>query len=578
MNEINNLQPLIPIPEEETKMKQPTKFMVELKDNTLFEFLIDTKDPNEMTNWEIIKEFKNCVENLMNIRNIRYLDVKKNNISTLLSIQENLRDRCDLFNSLKSNTTKVNDNKFVMNTYRLGGRYIDDIDLTGFNSITETTIIRQKDRVKKDGKVYSGWRISFASYCYAVYSPSHKPETTAAFKKEYKHVLLVNETPDGIRLMWCDNKKRVPLWGRSYRNIKEFANDLMASNTIGRAIESVYELMETIYTQEQVLPILEYWPVAKNRTRKATTLQLYDVPQRHLKLLSTWRNEGQSIKTLLNQVYGKSGLNGLTKNAFGGLNKIDTLKELTNIIETVKIFKNFPPSFFDQMTWYGTYWEQAFDGANADRNRFEYFVKTFTFNQKTKTISTRLMEDMLICVSDNQDYDISEAHSRLIASAIDCSVMLKLIPVGRARNTIVQHVKDHKFGVSQIHEHLVIESRKYNQEDIKLVYPKQMQQFNNTEILPGISFHTADTSHTLIEWGGKQNNCIGSYRDRIVSKETYVVGFKNIATDEWIGHSSLNGTTWESTQLLGKFNRSLDPKDHKSITKWMNQNLQRGQK
>lgn len=537
----------------------PQLFCIELDDGSIFETEVSTTDPAYMTSWDIMKEIQKYVATWMSFMG----HTKPNVFNDLSRLIDALERRYETLVSFKPENVQVNKDRYELRRMRTDSQEWREIQRPCYYSIIETTMIRQKTKVREDGKTYSGWRIYFTGYSYTTYDQNYKPNSSV-FKKDFQHVLLVNETVHGVRLMWVDNKTKTPLWGRSDVNIKEFTRSLWRGPMFN-AINQAYLLLQSIYPPKEVLPILEYIHPETYPMNTAPGLQLYGIGQRDLKVLSAWKNEGQNIKNLLNSVYGKSGIDGLSKNSFRSLSHIYLLRDLKAAIDITRTFKLLPASFFNDINI--SNWSKI-----SDKREIPYFIKTFVHNNKTGISSKKIMDDILALLRTDEDGRYNTRELEYLFR--DSVVMFKQIPRGRARSIVIDHIRNQKLGLTDLHDYITIEALKYQGVNKKLSYPKKLKEFHNQQILPNITFHIAEDTHTLAEWGGVQNNCIGTYGDRVINNSIYVVGFKDITTGYWIGHSSLMPGTFEPTQLLGKHNARLEEDLDKSIRKWMKENLQ----
>ena len=141
------------------------------------------------------------------------------------------------------------------------------------------------------------------------------------FIRDLKVRLTINETPDGVRLLWFVNGK--PQW-RMETSQMAFSNHF---HRTGQIIQEVVNQIKDIYSPEDFIPILKY--MQKPSSREFT---LYGLSQRWMKKLSG----GTNPKQILNNIYGKDGQDGLSKNAFGGLNKITSFATFATAAEVVR--------------------------------------------------------------------------------------------------------------------------------------------------------------------------------------------------------------------------------------------------
>jgi hypothetical protein len=298
---------------------------------------------------------------------------------------------------------------------------------------------------------------------------------------------------------------------------------------------------------------------------------------------------------ILNRAYGKTGQEGLTKNAFGGMKKLRHFQELQAAIVLVRMFKLFPREFFDNVDiswvvtdtelgkkWVATdadkdrqaSWDEYFnhkskryhvdkivDVTTEEINHFNKFFKTFGFRNST----IKWYQGYLAQTLGDTRYHVD--------IVVDTMNSWKRIPIGRARKAVVAHVKQQKMNPEEIHNFVVTEARKHAQAERKTPNNKLINSFNGKEVLPGVIFVAPKTTRDLVEWGTAQNNCIGTaYTDSVVNKECYIIGFKDKVTNEWIGHARLN-KEYHVQELRGKHNAELEWTMDKDIRKWMHNTL-----
>jgi hypothetical protein len=140
--------------------------------------------------------------------------------------------------------------------------------------------------------------------------------------------------------------------------------------------------------------------------------------------------------------------------------------------------------------------------------------------------------------------------------------------------------------VQEIHDFVTAEFNKIKTENKKLTktkFYKTFAEFDGKWIAEGIQMIVPKMTHDLVEWGATQNNCIGSYADRVYGGGTIIVGFKDIQ-GQWIGHAEIQndvayiGTlevpiSGGMTQLLGKHNQPLLEETRKPIVKFLKDEL-----
>ena len=423
---------------------------------------------------------------------------------------------------------------------------------------------------------------------------SAKNSSIPPHRKNFNHILIVTKTPSGVRMLVKDTKTKAIKWGQSLDQQKEFGK--LHANNISYIVQHVVEMLEEMYSQKDVMPIAEYLPKidadeANYAINTPAFNQLHNFNARDM----YWINGRTSLVDILNRAYGKTGQEGLTKNAFGGMKKLKHFQELQAAIVLVRMFKLFPREFFDNVdiswvvtdtergkNWVATdadkdrqaSWDEYFNHKSKryhvdaivnvtteEINHFNKFFKTFGFRNST----IKWYQGYLAQTLGDTRYHVD--------IVVDTMNSWKKIPLGNARKTIVAHVKQQKMNPEETHDFVVTEARKYAQAERKTPNNKLINSFNGKEVLPGVIFVAPKTTRDLVEWGTAQNNCIGTaYTDSVVNKECYIIGFKDKVTNEWIGHARLN-KEYHVQELRGKHNAELEWTMDKDIRKWMHNTL-----
>jgi hypothetical protein len=205
--------------------------------------------------------------------------------------------------------------------------------------------------------------------------------------------------------------------------------------------------------------------------------------------------------------------------------------------------------------------DRIVDVTTEDIDDFNKFFKTFGFRNST----IKWYQGFFAQTNGDTRHQVN------IVS--DTMASWKTIPLGNARKTLVSYVKQQKMNPLEIHDFIVAEAGKYAQVERKTPNTKLINQFSEKEILPGVIFVAPKTTHDLIDWGASQANCIGSaYSIRVANRDCYIVGFKDKATNEWIGHARLT-KDYHIEELRAKHNRDLESTMNANICKWIKQNL-----
>jgi hypothetical protein len=453
----------------------------------------------------------------------------------------------------------------------------------GHVSITDASAmgIITKMQKKKNNK---GWVVFFT-----VVGHTYSGKTYVRDKKGV--CLTINETDNGVKLLWFVNNK--PYWATNDQLIGHFYrfDSIIWANLV--------QEIEAIYPVDRFIHVAKYLPHKRDGYKTTYGRRGSIVPQ--VWDLKKWEmnnfGSGTNIKDMLNKIYGKSGQLGLTKNAFGGLNKLVTLSDLFSAGYIVKLFKNLPASFFEKIN--GDLLPHGEHYLNLEHERVKglsentgYFLKHF--NRPT------IQEEILSCLEkflrgsapsphgprSAMGYTVTEDFYQLITTMSDTGRMLREI----RNRTVRRNVLAFRGSILDIHDFVVLEYGKMKHENRKIKYSENVDALNGQRIQGVGTMMTLDgqriqgegtmmiecvlpyDTHTLVEWGSQQDNCIGSYADSVLQKTSLIIGFKNVETNDWIGHAEIrkyaNGGYWIS-QLSGKCNRRLDPADDRVIREFL---------
>jgi hypothetical protein len=462
----------------------------------------------------------------------------------------------------------------VGGTVRAMLRLVDDSGQSpvihhGHVSITNASamgIITKMQR-KKNNK---GWVVFFT-----VVGHTYSGKT---YVREKKGVCLtINETDNGVKLLWFVNNK--PYWATNDQLIGHFYcfDSIIWANLV--------EEIEAIYPVDRFIHVAKYLPHKRDGYKTTYGRRGSNVPQ--VWDLKKWEmnnfGSGTNIKDMLNKIYGKSGQLGLTKNAFGGLNKLVTLSDLFSAGYIVKLFKNLPASFFEKIN--GDLLPHGEHYLNLEHERVKEWSKNMGYFLKHFNRPT-IQEEILSCLEkflrgsapsphgprSATGYTVTEDFYQLITAMSDTGSMLRQI----RNRTVRRNVLAFRGSIQDIHDFAVLEYGKMKHQNRKIKYSENVNALNGQRIQGEgtmmIECVLPYDTHTLVEWGSQQKNCIGSYADSVLQKTSLIIGFKNVETNDWIGHAELkkyvNGVYWIS-QLSGKYNRRLDPADDLVIREFL---------
>lgn len=379
--------------------------------------------------------------------------------------------------------------------------------------------------------------------------------------------LTINETPSGVKLLWFVKDK--PQWGMSTAQ----AINVHLYSMVGLVLD-LFTQIENWYSPADFIPIAKYLRHSSVDNNYYGDMA-YGFPNEWINKLSG----GTNPRDILNKAYGKSGQQGLSKNAFGGVANFTSVEQLATAYKLVSCLRSFPSHFFDRIKITDTE-KMLFPSASpAGLPLTKYFFKYFNhkkiLDDAVEYISKadrRANGDSHLIHPDEGhvdfDYDFFSTSSMMIYSR-DAGSMLQQITDRTVRKNIIAF----KGNIRETHDLILSEFNKLTTEDNKIKYKKKHVVLDNQMVTNNIVSVLPKTTHDLISWGSDQHNCIGSYGNRVIqSSKTIIVGFKNQTTNDWVGHAELSNTKggWIITQLRGKYNIILEDEDDKAIRKFIN--------
>jgi hypothetical protein len=371
------------------------------------------------------------------------------------------------------------------------------------------------------------------------------------YQKKWPGVLFMNKTNNGYRLMWKNKKTGTPIWGLIYGQMAR--KKLVPMDDV---IElTVLGLRDQLIKEEDVLKILKYMPT----DYRGTSAGLY--PNGITQSDIYWIGGETSTKKILNKAFMHP--HGVTKKIFGDINKINTLHHLRGAINLLIIARGFNPQVLEKLDLDIVWNSMRYNSTPLIRKYFKSFFRDFGFKD----------EYLIQMFGIESDY-YSAQH------AVDAARMFALIKGRNHRTAIKQHVSRSRMNVEQIHNFVMAEYNKIKTENKKLPKKKfynTFAEFDGEWIAKGIQMIVPKMTHDLVEWGAVQNNCIGSYAERVYNGGTIILGFKDVEAN-WIGHAEVqihDFDTFEGTmiQLLGKHNQPLSEETRKPIVKFLKDEL-----
>lgn len=384
------------------------------------------------------------------------------------------------------------------------------------------------------------------------------------YEKKWPGVLFMNKTDNGYRLMWKNKKTGAPVWGIGYSRMAR--KKLIPVDT---AIElTVLGLRDQLIKEEDVLKILKYMPTEYG----GTSAGLY--PNGITQSDIYWIGGEMSTKKILNKAYMHH--HGVTKKIFGDINNIKTLDHLRGAINLLIIARGFNPQVLEKLNLDIVCSYMRFNSTPLIRKRFKSFFRDFGFKDEYLLEMFGTSEEW-----SNENGSITFGHT-----AVDAAHMFTQIKSRNHRTAIKQHVARSRMGVMQIHDFVTAEYNKIKTQNKSLPKNKfynKFQEFDGKWIAEGIQMIVPKMTHDLVEWGAVQNNCIGSYADRVYEGQTIIIGFKDVESN-WIGHAEIKRsstpleilkgeTQGRMTQLLGKHNQPLLEETRKPIVNFLKDEL-----
>lgn len=421
-------------------------------------------------------------------------------------------------------------------------------------TIAEMTIRRKPNEDKP------GWTITFNSW--TLIRKSGK-----VFKRQWPGVVYINETPKGVRILIVDKDKNK---ARYELSIHDLVRAKLIPNTTlnGFFQQEILAWMENNIKPEDILPIMKYLDGGFEFVYHSNMI-LY--PYNISRSLIYWIGEETSIKKILNRAYGHP--HGVTKNIFNGINNINTKQRLQNAITLVRMFKWMTPQELEKIP------------ATVLDNKFET-IPTFHASEAAENINTFVakfgikpsyfegfINEKFTFSGESKGIQFDNTTMHLVRDTNDT---LKQIQSRNMKNAIVNHVRRRKMTIQEIHDFVVEESNKirYENKPIKLkgTY-KVLNNWNNKQIADDVYLVVPEDTHTLVHWGTVQNNCIGTYSDRVAHNDSIIVGFRKEDGDWW-GHAEIDPQRNTVRQLLGKYNASLPVEQKNAILDFLKKQLE----
>ena len=362
----------------------------------------------------------------------------------------------------------------------------------------------------------------------------------------HKVNVVVNETPQGLRYFVSANNKI--FWGGW--NVPAA---LVSTGLKNRALEHyVSSMLQSYfinnYGVEQFYPELKYYSIGEG-----TGISLTETSNPFI--VKSFQNK-RGAKDILNGIYSPKGEKFLVKSTFGGLGEIRSMNRLVAAMFTIRALRDFDPNFLAKLDDPLHIWCGDISGkireADMVKDFFRIFGATsknyemFQNNVRIEDLAEPVYEDTVMLVS-------------------DILRMFKDIKSRRLQAAIKEHLKGHDMNILEFHDYVDFEYAKIRQENVRIKVP-QLAKFEGV-VSPEMTCVAPTWTHDLVRWGAEYNICIGSYSRRVLSGDTYCVGFRKPDGTFW-GFAEIN-KSMVLNQLLGKHNHHLDDEPRKTIESYL---------
>ena len=559
------------------------KLAIRKQNNTIEEYNLwyAGMDPAQMSSMDLVKAVLDANEIDSVIGRIKrdYASVqlhKNHNYrpSSVAEVLENLAIIDDNFLDAKNAIEKFNEQIDKLNLYDVGE---DDFSpLHAYSTRSMLNGSRNKREKNGDGEYIESILFKYVSIneMYISEMPGEKAGWIVEFKtatintrgqhyeKKWPGVLFMNKTDNGYRLMWKNKKTGAPVWGIGYN---QMARKKLVP--VDPAIEiTVLGLRDRLIKEEDVLKILKYMPTEYYGT--AAGLYPNGITQSDI----YWIGGETSTKKILNKAYMHP--HGVTKKIFGDINNIKTLDHLRGAINLLIIARGFNPQVLEKLDLGVVCNYMRYNSSPVIRKRFKSFFRDFGYK-----------DEYLFEMFSNFQEDVNGLIT-FGGTAVDAAHMFTQIKSRNHRTAIKQHVARSRMNVQEIHDFVTAEYNKIKTENKKLPktkFSKTFAEFDGKWIAEGIQMIVPKMTHDLVEWGAIQNNCIGSYADRVYNNQTIIIGFKDVK-GQWIGHAEIQNNvayigaleipiSGGMTQLLGKHNQPLPEETRNPIVEFLKNKL-----
>lgn len=424
----------------------------------------------------------------------------------------------------------------------------------------------------------------------AGYKVHHRKTTSHPFIMKFDKRVFFTETEHGLRhvVATVNKGKTTAHWGK---DLVAFAPYRRLAGAFAILWDCVTAVLESKYEPKDIIPLTRNIP--QFRIANGALKSMHTVADRaaHKSVRNPhgfsprdywYAGKAKNFVSVLNKALNISGETKavVTKNAFGGQASIKYWEQVQVAIMLARMFKAYGPAFLDKLGVDWMIFEQQgvldieFINLNTDmpvgeealirsnntgliqhkERSFDKFFKLF--GAKTRYEKEILeafgpvgvLEESMVTSESLNRKDKIEA---LLGHVIDAVRAYSQIPteLRQVRKEIREHVKNSRYNIKDVHDYVVRESARYQEDNKALYNTKVINSWHEKEITSGITVVVPKYTHELVQWGTEQNNCIGSYATGAGRREYFVIGFRN-SDGDWIGHArftvTANNSDWGS--------------------------------
>jgi len=424
----------------------------------------------------------------------------------------------------------------------------------------------------------------------AGYKVHHRKTTSHPFIMKFDKRVFFTETEHGLRhvVATVNKGKTTAHWGK---DLVAFAPYKRLAPSFAILWDCVTAVLESKYEPKDIIPLTRNIP--QFRIANGALKSMHTVADRasHKSVRNPhgfssrdywYAGKAKNFVSVLNKALNISGETKavVTKNAFGGQASIKYWEQVQVAIMLARMFRAYGPAFLDKL---GVDWmifaqqgvlDIEFINLNTDmpvgeealvrsnntsmiQHKEKSFDKFFKLFGAKARYEKEILEAFGPAGAIEESIMMSQSLGRkdkieaLIGHVCDAVRAYSQIPteLRQVRKEIREHVKNSRYNIKDVHDYVVRESARYQEDNKALYNTKVINSWHEKEITSGITVVVPKYTHELVQWGTEQNNCIGSYATGAGRREYFVIGFRN-SDGDWIGHArftvTANNSNWGS--------------------------------